>query len=105
MTLQERLLAIDRALDGASISHAFGGAIALAYWTLDPRGTSDIDVEVRDGVATLSGSVPSIAAWEAVHRIAVHTGGVVRVDFQVEVHPRSGSPTPEAVGAMRGESA
>ncbi len=23
--------------------HAFGGAIALAYWTLDPRGTSDID--------------------------------------------------------------
>jgi hypothetical protein len=26
--------------------HAFGGAIALAYWTLDPRGTSDIDVNV-----------------------------------------------------------
>ena len=28
------------------IPHAFGGAIALAYWTLDPRGTSDIDLNV-----------------------------------------------------------
>lgn len=46
MTLAERLLAIHRALQAAEIPHAFGGAIALAYWTLDPRGTSDIDVNV-----------------------------------------------------------
>jgi osmotically-inducible protein OsmY len=51
-------------------------------------GTSDIDVAVRDGVATLSGSVPSVAAWEAAHRIAVHTSGVVSVDYQVEVRFR-----------------
>lgn len=46
MTLAERLLAIDEALAAAGIAHAFGGAIALAYWTRDPRGTSDIDVNV-----------------------------------------------------------
>jgi hypothetical protein len=46
MTLPERLVAIDRALGDARIGHAFGGAIALAYWTLDPRGTSDIDVNI-----------------------------------------------------------
>ena len=46
MTLPERLVALHRALAKARIPHAFGGAIALAYWTLDPRGTSDIDVNV-----------------------------------------------------------
>lgn len=46
MTLPEKLVAIHRALDAAALPHAFGGAIALAYATLDPRGTSDIDVNV-----------------------------------------------------------
>lgn len=46
MTLPEKLLAIHASLDAASLPHAFGGAIALAYWTLDPRGTSDLDVNV-----------------------------------------------------------
>lgn len=46
MTLAERLVALHRALERKKVPHAFGGAIALAYWTLDPRGTSDIDVNV-----------------------------------------------------------
>jgi hypothetical protein len=46
MTLAEKLLAVHEALTRAGIKHAFGGAIALAYWTSDPRGTSDIDVNV-----------------------------------------------------------
>jgi hypothetical protein len=28
------------------IEHAFGGAIALAYWTREPRGTRDIDLNI-----------------------------------------------------------
>jgi hypothetical protein len=44
--LAERLVALHRALDRGNLPHAFGGAIALAYCTLDPRGTSDIDVNV-----------------------------------------------------------
>jgi hypothetical protein len=46
VTLPEKLVALHRSLAGARIPHAFGGAIALAYWTQDPRGTSDIDVNL-----------------------------------------------------------
>lgn len=46
MTLAERIVAVHSALDDADLPHAFGGAIALAYWTEDPRGTSDIDINV-----------------------------------------------------------
>lgn len=45
-SLADKLLAVHGALGGAAVPHAFGGAIALAYCTLDPRGTSDIDVNV-----------------------------------------------------------
>lgn len=44
--LGERLLAVHHALDDAGHPHAFGGAIALAYCTAEPRGTRDIDVNV-----------------------------------------------------------
>ena len=46
MTLPEKLVALHRSLAAARVPHAFGGAIALAYWTEDPRGTSDIDVNL-----------------------------------------------------------
>ncbi len=46
MTLAERLLAVTAALTDAGLAHAFGGAIALAYWTHEPRGTRDLDVNV-----------------------------------------------------------
>jgi hypothetical protein len=46
MTLPERIVTIHRALSKAGIPHAFGGAIALAYATLDPRGTNDVDVNI-----------------------------------------------------------
>jgi len=44
--LGERLLAVHDALSAAALAHAFGGAIALAYCTEDPRGTRDLDVNV-----------------------------------------------------------
>jgi hypothetical protein len=46
MNLADKLIAINLSLDRGGIEHAFGGAIALAYWTEDPRGTSDIDVNL-----------------------------------------------------------
>ncbi|MBA2763922.1 MAG: hypothetical protein H0U42_04460 [Thermoleophilaceae bacterium] len=46
MSLPDKLLEIHAALEQHGIPHAFGGAIALAYWTTDPRGTSDIDLNV-----------------------------------------------------------
>jgi hypothetical protein len=44
--LASRLIAIHDALSAADLSHAFGGAIALAYCTEEPRGTRDLDLNV-----------------------------------------------------------
>jgi hypothetical protein len=47
--LGDRLLALHDALEEARIPHAIGGAIALGYCTLEPRGTRDLDVNVFVG--------------------------------------------------------
>ena len=68
MRLPERLLALDAALSEGRLPHAFGGAIALAYWTLDPRGTRDLDVNVFVPAAqaerVLAALPPGVAAPE-----------------------------------------
>jgi hypothetical protein len=62
VTLAERLLELHRALARARLPHAFGGAIALAYWTRDPRGTSDIDVNVFIPSADASRALAALPA-------------------------------------------
>lgn len=47
--LGERLLAVHDALDAAKLPHAIGGAIALGYYRLEPRGTRDLDLNVFVG--------------------------------------------------------
>jgi len=59
VTLPEKIVALHRALAKKKIAHAFGGALALAYWTSDPRGTSDIDLNVFVPAAD---SGPALAA-------------------------------------------
>lgn len=44
--LVEKLFAIHDSLTAASVPHAFGGAIALAYCVEEPRGTRDLDLNV-----------------------------------------------------------
>ncbi|MFA9271303.1 MAG: hypothetical protein ACEQSX_11185 [Baekduiaceae bacterium] len=78
MTLPEKLVAIHRALDAAALPHAFGGAIALAYATLDPRGTSDIDVNVfadaADAARVLGALPPDIGGPPDVVAALVRDG-------------------------------
>jgi hypothetical protein len=78
LTLPERIVALHRALAGAGIEHAVGGAIALAYWTLDPRATSDIDLNVF---------VPSA---EADHVLEALPDGVSRPEGTVQAIERDG---------------
>ena len=44
-SLADKVVAVHRALDEAGVAHAFGGALALAYYA-EPRATVDIDVNV-----------------------------------------------------------
>jgi hypothetical protein len=43
--MAEKIIQLHAALDGSSIPHAFGGALALAYYA-EPRLTIDIDLNV-----------------------------------------------------------
>ena len=45
LALPDKIVAVDAALDGVGIEHAFGGALALAYYA-EPRVTIDVDVNV-----------------------------------------------------------
>ncbi len=54
-SLVEKVIALADSLTAARIPHAFGGAIALAYYTEDPRGTRDVDVNAF--VVSTSGQV------------------------------------------------
>jgi hypothetical protein len=47
--LSKVLFAVHDSLERARIPHAVGGAIALGYCTLDPRGTRDVDFNVFVG--------------------------------------------------------
>lgn len=44
-SLPDKVLALHERLAGARIAHAFGGALALAYYA-EPRATVDVDVNV-----------------------------------------------------------
>lgn len=46
MNLDAKLLTAHNALAAAGIDHAFGGAIALAYCTGEPRATADLDINI-----------------------------------------------------------
>jgi hypothetical protein len=80
-TLAERIVAIDVAL--ATVPHAFGGAIALAYYA-EPRATIDIDLNVFvpaiafDEVADPLSSI-GVAADTAEARATIERDGQARV--------------------------
>jgi hypothetical protein len=95
--LARRLLEIHDALSAAGLRHAFGGAIALAYCTEEPRGTRDLDVNVfvrpelaRDVFAALpdgvSRSDEELARAEADGQIRLWWQDTP-IDIFLNVHP------------------
>lgn len=82
MRLPERLIELHHALDRRRLPHAFGGAIALAYCTLDPRGTSDIDVNVFvpvDDYARVLDALPEGVARTEEDVVKLSRDGQVRL--------------------------
>lgn len=82
MNLPERLLALHSSLDAAGIPHAFGGAIALAYWTREPRGTRDLDVNVfisPDECETALAALPQGVAYDEADVEVIKRDGQTRL--------------------------
>jgi hypothetical protein len=80
--LGDRLLAVHDALDVARIPHAIGGAIALGYCTLEPRGTRDLDVNVfvgPDRVKEVFAALPTAVAISGLTLEQAERDGQVRL--------------------------
>jgi hypothetical protein len=80
--LGQRLIAVHDALAQARLPHAIGGAIALAYCTLQPRGTRDLDVNVfltRDRVQEVRAALPAPVAFSAADVERVERDGQTRL--------------------------
>jgi len=85
MTLAERIVVLHRSLGRHRVPHAFGGAIALAYWTQDPRGTSDIDLNVfvaSSASPRVLAALPDGVEWDAGTIAAIERDDQVRVWWQ-----------------------
>ena len=76
--LGERIIAVHEALAAAEVPHAIGGAVALAYCTADPRGTSDIGCNVF------------VSPDRAAEVFAILPVGVVCTDEDVRLAERDG---------------
>ena len=80
--LADRLLAVDDALAKAGLAHAFGGAIALGYCTLEPRGTRDLDLNVfvaPERVTEVFAALPEGVTVTALNVEQAERDGQVRV--------------------------
>jgi hypothetical protein len=83
--LARRLIAIDEALSHAGLPHAFGGAIALAYCTEEPRGTRDLDVNVfadADRAEEVLAALPEGVVSTAADVAALRRDGQARLWWQ-----------------------
>jgi hypothetical protein len=84
--LDEKILALHGAFEAARIPHAFGGALALAYYAT-PRGTIDIDLNVfvRDSEAerVLQALTPlGVATGGARERAQIRERGQTRLRWE-----------------------
>lgn len=61
MSLVDLVVDVHRQLAQASLSHAFGGALALAY-VADPRGTVDVDINVFTPVEEIDAILDVLSA-------------------------------------------
>jgi hypothetical protein len=81
--LDAKVLALQAEFDRSSIPHAFGGALALAYWAT-PRATVDIDVNVFVGLERSQEVVDALARLGVEPLDAVQRETLAR-DEQVRV--------------------
>lgn len=95
--LGEKVLGLHRMLTEADLPHAFGGALALAFCTREPRATKDIDLNVFIG-SERSGSLaaalqPDIELDDAAARVLARDAqarlwwGGTPIDVFLSNHP------------------
>jgi hypothetical protein len=82
VSLPDKIVALHRSLEVAKVGHAFGGALALAWCTRRPRGTSDIDINIFAPPAQtrrVLRALPSEVQWIDDDRDRLRRDGQVRL--------------------------
>ncbi|HEX2485935.1 MAG TPA: hypothetical protein VHQ66_11575 [Myxococcota bacterium] len=82
-SLSEKVLLLEEGLRGRGLPHAFGGALALAYYAT-PRATVDIDVNVFVGVER-AGEVLDLLATLGADPLSAKEREQLRRDGQARV--------------------
>lgn len=80
-SLPDKVTLVHKALKGARIDHAFGGALALAYYA-EPRSTIDIDLNVflpADRFSRVAATLEPLGVDTAVDAPAVERDGQCRL--------------------------
>ena len=80
-SLPEKIVAIDLALNAAKIPHAFGGALALAYYA-EPRATDDVDINAfvaPSGLPAVSRALAPLGVQTEVEELALQRDGQCRI--------------------------
>lgn len=80
--IEQLLLFVDDALTASGFPHAFGGAIALAYCTQQPRGTVDLDVNVFVNASSAEAVFDALAptvSWDSADLVAAQRDEQVRL--------------------------
>ena len=81
-SLVDRIVALEAALTAARVPHAFGGALALAFHTEEPRGTRDIDVNAfvaGPDIAAVFTALPTGVTWDRDDLARGQRDGQIRV--------------------------
>jgi hypothetical protein len=89
MDLASLIVAVHHRLDDASLPHAFGGALALAYVAV-PRGTVDIDVNVfvgTDELGRIEGALEPLGYSQSAPSADTAGFGGIRLVHEVEPFP------------------
>ncbi len=82
LSLAERVVALESALEQAHIPHAFGGALALAFHVEEPRATRDIDINIfvaPEEVTRVFRALPAGVSWNGADVERVERDGQVRI--------------------------
>jgi hypothetical protein len=79
--LPEKILAVHDALSATGIAHAFGGALALAYYA-EPRATDDVDINVfaaPESYPVVAGALTPLGVRDELDAAAVRADGQCRL--------------------------
>jgi hypothetical protein len=82
MNLADQVVELHHRFDGASIPHAFGGALALAWCTQRARATIDVDVNLfvdSTRLDDIEGALSPMVALPAVDRKRLAAEGQTRL--------------------------